>query len=87
MIYEKYLSINEMNICGRADMIDLNTNELIEIKASRFSSCQPRWISQALIYAVINGSKKMSVINILMGIKYEFDVKMTIEDVIKKLKS
>jgi hypothetical protein len=61
-------------LCGRADIVDGDT--LYEIKASTSPNCDPRWVIQALLYAVMLPTpiKTVVVVNIHLGVMYTWQL-------------
>ena len=80
-----------ISVNGRFDIYDETTQKLNEIKASKLNQCSHEWIIQTLMYVLMLDMynilvKKISIVNILNGIKYEWELptKMPkLEDIVK----
>jgi hypothetical protein len=61
-------------LAGRADIVDGDV--LYEIKASTSPTCDPRWVIQALLYAVMLPTpiKTLVVVNIHLGVTYTWQL-------------
>lgn len=69
----------EISIKGRCDLYIEDSNCLVEIKTSNFPDCSQEWIIQTICYVLLLDlydykTEKFSIVNILAGCMYEWDV-------------
>lgn len=64
-------------IYGKSDLYDVNSSTIIEIKTSHCNYIKPEWITQALLYYLLENKvgviKKVRLVNLLQGIEYVYD--------------
>jgi len=70
---------HEVSISGRCDIINEDTNTLIEIKASNSDSCSNSWIIQTIMHALFliqygKQIKQMIIVNVLKGELWKWNI-------------